>query len=173
MHTLAWWPTVAVLLMATISDLRSRKIPNWLVLPFMLTGLGAAIYQHGWAGATHSLCGLALAAVMCGVPAYLGALGMGDVKLCAAIGAWIGPTQLVTALIFTGLAGGLIAIGWGLWKGFLSETFQNSRSLLAHFGRNGIEPHPQLVLSNPTARTIPYAPAIFIGTLLSFFAGSI
>jgi prepilin peptidase CpaA len=110
MHTLAWWPTVAVLLMATITDLRSRKIPNWLVLPFMLTGLGAAIYQHGWAGATHSLCGLALAAVMCGV---------------------------------------------------------------AHFGRNGIEPHPQLVLSNPTARAIPYAPAIFIGTLLSFFAGSI
>ena len=39
MHSFAWWPTLAVLGVATFTDLRSRRIPNWLVLPFLLSGL--------------------------------------------------------------------------------------------------------------------------------------
>ena len=49
----------------------------------------------------------------------MGGMGAGDVKLCAAIGAWIGPMQLIYALVFTGLAGGLMALAWAAWGGFL------------------------------------------------------
>ena len=35
MHSFAWWPTVVVLGVATFTDLRSRRIPNWLVFPFL------------------------------------------------------------------------------------------------------------------------------------------
>ncbi len=38
MHSIAWWPTLIVLAVATFTDLRSRRIPNWLVLPFMAGG---------------------------------------------------------------------------------------------------------------------------------------
>ena len=39
MNSYAWWPTLIVLIVATFTDLRSRRIPNWLVLPFMAAGL--------------------------------------------------------------------------------------------------------------------------------------
>ena len=46
MHSIAWWPTMAptliVLAVATYTDLRWRRIPNWLVLPFLLAGIVAA-----------------------------------------------------------------------------------------------------------------------------------
>ncbi len=37
MNSFAWWPTLIVLAVATFTDLRSRRIPNWLVLPFMVS----------------------------------------------------------------------------------------------------------------------------------------
>ncbi len=169
MHALAWWPTVAAVLVAMITDFRSRKIPNWLVFPFMLSGLAVSIFLHGWAGAGSSFRGMALGALVCGVLVYLRALGMGDLKLCVAIGAWIGPGQLVNALVLTGLAGGVFALGWALSGNFVGEMVRNSWSLLGHFCRRGIVPHPELVLGNSRARRMPYAPAIAIGTLVSFF----
>ena len=39
MHSIAWWPTLIVLAIATFTDLRSRRIPNWLVLPFLVAGI--------------------------------------------------------------------------------------------------------------------------------------
>jgi prepilin peptidase CpaA len=169
MHALAWWPTLAAVLVATITDFRSRKIPNWLVFPFMLSGIAVSTFLHGFSGAGSSFRGMALGAAVCGVLAYLHALGMGDLKLCAAIGAWIGPCQLVNALVLTGLAGGVFALGWALSGNFVGEIVRNSCSLVGHFFRRGIVPHPELVLANPKARRMPYAPAIAIGTLISFF----
>jgi prepilin peptidase CpaA len=100
----------------------------------------------------------------------MGGMGMGDVKLCAAIGAWIGPAQLLTALVITGIAGGIMALGWALAGGFLGELFQGTGDLIAGFGKRGLRPHPDLVLANPLTRKMPYAPAIAIGTIFSFFA---
>ena len=41
---------------------------------------------------------------------------MGDLKLCAAVGGWIGPTQMVMALVATGLSGGVLALIWAAWQ---------------------------------------------------------
>lgn len=171
MHTWAWWPTSVVVVAATITDVRSRRIPNWLVLPFMVLGLIVSAYTRGWAGVCQGLGGFALGALVCGLLAFLGGMGMGDVKLCAAIGLWIGPGQLVTALVLTGLAGGVLALGWALIGGFFRSTLDNIIDLIRHMGRRGLRPHPKLTISNPDARKMPYAPAIAIGTLMSFFAG--
>ena len=61
MHSIAWWPSVIVLSVATITDLRSRRIPNWLVLPFMAAGIVVSAVSHGWHGIAQSLMGLAWA----------------------------------------------------------------------------------------------------------------
>ena len=170
MHTVAWWPTVIALAIATFTDLRSRRIPNWLVFPFMAAGFGVQAWFHGWQGVVQSLEGFALGAVFFGELAVMGGMGMGDVKLFAGIGAWIGPGQLMLALVITGLAGGLMALGWAIVGGFAGDLLKGSGDLLLGWKKRGTIAHPELKLSNPLARKMPYAPAIAIGTLISFFA---
>lgn len=170
MHSIAWWPTLIVLGVATFTDLRSRRIPNWLVLPFLVLGVVVSAGFYGWHGIGQSLSGLGLGALVFGILFWLGGMGMGDVKLCIAIGAWIGPTQLLIAMVITGFAGGVMALCWAAFGGFLGELFKGSGDLLFGLKTRGLRPHPELVLSNPLTRKMPYAPAIAIGTLISFFS---
>jgi len=170
MHSIAWWPTVSVLCVAVFTDLRSRRIPNWLVFPFLLAGVLVSGWQHGWHGIGQSLQGLGLGAVVYGLFFLMGGMGMGDVKLCAAIGAWIGPFQLLLALVFIGIAGGVMAVAWATYGGFLGELFSGTGELVFGLRKRGMRAHPELTLSNPKARKMPYAPAIAIGTILSFLS---
>ena len=172
MHSFALWPTLAVLAVATVTDIRSRKIPNWLVFPFLLAGLVVPVWLHGWQGLTQSLEGLGLAVLIYGILFWLGGMGMGDVKLMAAIGAWIGPSQLVTAMVLIAITGGVMAVGWAIAGGFVGELLDGTGSLLAGFKGRGLTPNPEFVLANPKRRKLPYAPAIAIGTLISFFSVS-
>jgi prepilin peptidase CpaA len=168
MHSMAWWPVFALLVMATVVDIRSRRIPNWLVLPFLAAGVIVGTASHGVKGLAQSMGGIALAAAVIGVLCWLGGMGTGDLKLCAAVGAWIGPAQLGTALVATGLAGGVLALIWAACHGYLRESLDGASDLVSGFCTKGIHPHPSLVLDNPIARRMPYAPAIAIGTLFSF-----
>ena len=165
MHSIAWWPTVAVLAIATFTDLRSRRIPNWLVVPFMATGLLVSGVRGGWHGLAHSFGGLMLGLSVFGVLAVMGGMGLGDVILCAAIGAWIWSQQLFLALVLTGIAGGIMALAWAAAGGFLGELFSSAGKLIFSKKRD-----PELNLDNPLTRKMPYAPAIAIGTLISFFS---
>lgn len=149
MHSFAWWPTLAVLGVATFTDLRSRRIPNWLVLPFLVIGLAISAWLHGWHGLGQSLEGAALGLLLYGVLFFMGGMGAGDVKLAAAIGAWIGPLQLLYALFLTAMAGGLMVLGWAIYKGFFKDMITGAGDHLK--------------------RKMPYAPAIAVGTLMSFF----
>jgi prepilin peptidase CpaA len=170
MHSIAWWPTLIVLSVATFTDLRSRRIPNWLVLPFMLAGICVSGWLQGLSGVERSLSGILLGALLLGILYWLGGMGMGDLKLCAAIGAWIGPTQLLFALVITSMAGGVMALCWAAAGGFLGDLFLGAGDLVFGFTKRGLRPHPELILSNPSARKMPYAPAIAIGTIVSFFS---
>ncbi|MBV8475746.1 MAG: prepilin peptidase [Acidobacteriaceae bacterium] len=170
MHSLAWWPTIFAVILAALFDIQSRRIPNWLVVPFLLAGIIVSGVTGGWSGVEHSLEGVLLAALLLGVFYWLGGMGMGDVKLCAAIGAWIGPSQLLLALALMGLAGGVMAFAWAWYGGFLKESLSGTSDLIFGFRKRGFRPHPTLVLGNPSTRKMPYAPAIAIGAILSFFA---
>jgi prepilin peptidase CpaA len=67
----------------------------------------------------------------------------------------------VIALVMTGLIGAAMAIVWAAAGGFLKEALRSTAGLL--FGdRKGI------TLDHPGARSMPYAPAIALGTLCSF-----
>lgn len=171
MHSVfAWWPTLAVVAVATVTDLRSRRIPNWLVLPFLAAGLAVSGWLYGWSGLGHSIGGVALGGLLFGILALMGGMGMGDVKLCAALGAWLWPQQLILALVLTGIAGGVMALCWATAGGFLGELFAGTGSLVFGIGKRGLKPDPEMNLGNPLARKMPYAPAIAIGTLVAFFA---
>lgn len=173
MHSVAWWPTVVALAIAVITDLRSNRIPNWLVFPFLAAGLTVSGVLHGSAGLGRSALGILVGASVLGIFCWLGGMGMGDLKLCAAIGAWIGPSQLAVALAMTGIVGGVMALCWALAGGFLRDSLGGTCDLLFGFAKRGVRPHPELALTNPRARRMPYAPAIALGTILSFFSSGV
>jgi len=170
MHSIAWWPILIVMILATITDLWSRRIPNWLVVPFLVAGIAVRGFSGGWRGLGQSVLGAILGALVLGVFYWAGGMGMGDVKLFASAGAWIGPFQLIFAFVFMGLAGGLIALGCAIYGGYVGDWASKTSDLIFGLRARGFHGSAQLNLSNPKARKMPYAPAIAIGTILSFFA---
>jgi prepilin peptidase CpaA len=187
MRSFAWWPTLIVLAVATFTDLRSRRIPNWLVFPFLLAGIVVSPWRHdwggnsqgvgwhglghfGWNGVGQSFAGLGLGLLIYGIPFCMGWTGGGDVKLCAAIGAWIGPEQTLWAVFFTAIAGGIVVLCWAAWSGFMKVLFMGAGNLVFGRKKRGQRRDAELCLTNPLTRKVPYAPAIALGTLMSFFA---
>jgi len=168
-HSFAWWPTVIVLAVATFTDLRSRRIPNWLVLPFLVAGIAVSGWLQGWHGIERSFAGLGLGLLIYGVLFFMGGMGAGDVKLCAAIGAWIWPRQLLFSLVFTAMAGGIMVLVWLVFFVYLKKAFKAVRKN-AGGKDSGVSTNPEPVELDPLKRKMPYAPAIAVGTLLSFFA---
>lgn len=159
-----------VVSIATVTDIWSRRIPNWLVLPFLLLGLTVSTVMHGWHGLGQSAAGMGLGLLIFGVFFWLGGMGAGDVKLCAAVGAWVGPQQLSIALILTALAGGVLVFVWAICGGFMGELFQGTSDLVLGWTRRKSAAGEALAGKPRQKRKIPYAPAIAVGTILSFFA---
>ena len=178
MHSFAWWPTLIVLTVATFTDLRSRRIPNWLVFPFLVAGILVSPWRQDWHGSSHGFgwhvvgqCfeGLGLGLLIYGILFFVGGMGAGDVKLCAAIGAWIGPAQMIFALVITAMAGGIIILCWAAGA-FAVAQFKRIRIHFSDSKEGELRGDPEPVLPGLLKRKMPYAPAIAVGTLISFFA---
>jgi prepilin peptidase CpaA len=166
--SLNWWSIFVVLAIATVWDIAQRRIPNWLVVPFLAAGLAWSGWHQGVKGLELSLGGMAVAALMVGPMCWLGGMGMGDLKLCAGIGAWIGPGQLFFALIMTAIAGGIIGVGYAIAHRSLGRSLNTTGDLVASRFRGA--PRHLASLDNAAGLSIPYAPAIAVGTIFAFFA---
>src|SRR5687767_4094608 len=101
---------VAALLYAVFTDLRVRRISNKLTYPIMLLGLLGNLALSGWPGVQHASLGWLAGLGIMLIPFLLGAMGAGDVKLVAAIGAVKGPEFVLIATLYACVAGGLLAI---------------------------------------------------------------
>lgn len=94
---------------ATVIDLRSRRIPNWLTLPLAAAGLLFGGLTAGPAGLARAAAGLLVGAALFVLPVAKLGWGMGDLKLAAAIGAMTGPQFALWTALYGFAAGGLIA----------------------------------------------------------------
>jgi prepilin peptidase CpaA len=101
---------LVVVAVAAYTDVRSGRIFNKLTYGAAGAGLMLNTLAYGLAGAVASAEGWLLGAAVFIAFFLLGAMGAGDVKLMAAVGAIMGPLFLVNAFLFTGLAGGVIAM---------------------------------------------------------------
>jgi prepilin peptidase CpaA len=101
------------------------------------------------------------------VPFALGGMGGGDVKLMGALGAWLGAGTALWVALYTGLAGGVLAIAVAAFKGYLGRAFGNIWLLLAHWRVSGLQPLQQLTLENSESPRLAYAVPIFAGTLVT------
>jgi prepilin peptidase CpaA len=105
----------SILAVAVYGDVRRHRISNTLSLLGLMAGLGLQYLGSGLHGATSGLLGAGVG-LACFAPFYLlRAMGAGDVKLLAAVGAFLGPQGAFYAALFSLLAGGLSAIGYVLW----------------------------------------------------------
>jgi prepilin peptidase CpaA len=151
-------------------DVTSARIPNRLTYPAMLAALILRFGFLGWHGLREGLVGL----VLCGGAFFLlfvvHAMGGGDVKLMAAVGAWVGYRNSGIALIVCALAGGLIALGYVIFLKRYRTTFSNIISLVRFHASSGLRQNPKLNLSSANAVRMPYGVAIAagaVGTLIS------
>ncbi|MGO4109184.1 A24 family peptidase [Paenibacillus sp. YAF4_2] len=102
---------VAILLLAAFyTDLKSMTIPNLLTVSFLAGGFFFALLSDGWHGLLLSLGGAAAGFIPLLVLHLAKGIGAGDVKLFAAIGAWIGTMAVLQLMMYAILYAGLVGL---------------------------------------------------------------
>lgn len=161
---------LVILVVATWIDIREHRIPNWLVA----VGLVFAVAHHALSlsgqGAVYAAAGLVVGMLTL-MPLYvMGTMGAGDVKLMGMVGAYIGTSAVLGAVLATMIAGGLLALIASAYKRALPDLVGNLRTMLIQrdirrMGGAGSEAMP----APPSVGKLPYAVAIAAGTIVQIF----
>lgn len=106
----------ATLTLAVYLDVSRRWLPNWLTVPLALAGLVHGGVSGGLPALQGRTLGLAVLLVLFAVLWQFGACRGGDVKLCAAAGAWLG-FRLVPLYLFSWVVINAVAVLFACWKG--------------------------------------------------------
>jgi prepilin peptidase CpaA len=160
---------VGVLLIAALTDLRARRIPNLLTV----TGFALALVLRsaaGGAAVVEGLLGAGLAlAVMLPLFAMRG-VGGGDAKLLIVVGAFLGPKGFVVALLATAIVGGVMSLAAAARRSVVLPALFNTGDLLKWvftLGRRG----ERTTLLSPGAVSVPYGVAIAVGSAVALYMG--
>ncbi|MFC1595691.1 prepilin peptidase [Candidatus Margulisiibacteriota bacterium] len=171
---------LSLVLWATYSDIKTRKIPNKLTINGMLAGILIAMLVFAWQSGSFNPGGLwqgfisgfggCLVALMLGViPFAVGGLGGGDIKLLMLIGAFTGPVIALWTVLYTALAGGVVAVL------FLIKRVIKKESLFGDFVKKLKEYkdhyvyQTELPKDSASGEKFPYSIAILAGLLMAFF----
>ena len=114
---------IAILVYLAYYDLRTFRLPDVITLPLILLGLlfnslsnqRFISFQDAIIGATLGYTCLWLLNLLYRIVKKQDGVGMGDAKLLAALGAWLGWFALPSILLMaslTGLIGGIIWLQW-------------------------------------------------------------
>ncbi len=159
-------PVVLLTVAATREDVRSRRIPNVITGPALLLGVGTHLVLGGPAGALYSLAGALLAGAILLPGWLLKYTGAGDVKLMAAVGAWLAYPQSLYAVLAALIVGGLISLAVAARRGLLVRSLRGAALLIpglaSRIGRSGKEPET-------TGVYVPFALAILVGSLFALW----
>jgi len=159
----------ALLTLACITDLRTRRIPNALTFSAVAGALLFHVITGGASAAGWSMAGACVGALLFLPMFALRGMGAGDVKLLAAVGAWLGPSQVVIAALATSLAGGIIAVVVALGHGYLKTAALNLWMLLTHWRVMGVQPLHEVTLQGSRGPRLAYAFPIAIGTVVTLW----
>ena len=160
---------IALLVIAAVIDYRSYRIPNWLTLGGILFALIYRTLQERTiaSGFIDSFGGM-LTGFGLMLPLYLfKAMGAGDVKLMAMVGAFLGIHATPYAVLYTFIVGGVAALGFAIAKGALVRMVDNVRVVVQNMlvsASLGMKPDSNLGAGRSIGR-LPYGVSIAIGTI--------
>ena len=158
-----------VALVACMTDLKSGRIPNLLTFGAAV----AALFFHAITGRGEGLLlasgGWAVGVAVFFLPFALGGMGAGDVKLLGALGAWLGPTDAVWLALYSGIAGGVVALTVAIVRGYLRQALTNLWLLPTHWRASGVGQWHEVSLVGSTGPRLAYAVPILAGTLATIW----
>ena len=172
METLASVQLIKVLLVLTlvalccVTDLSTRRIPNAVLLPALVTAFFLNGIESGMAGLADSFGGLVVGIGML-MPLYvLGQMGAGDVKLLGVVGSLIGAWAALIAGVATMIAGGILGLAYLAWLVALPQVAVRLRQLSAPVHGSPSNDLNSLPSCQPMRTAgVPYAVAIAAGTV--------
>jgi prepilin peptidase CpaA len=163
---------MALVLGAAVYDVRYRRIPNWLNLLGILAGIGMNTFlsfdgPDRWSGLITSLEGMALGFGVYFLLYMLRAMGAGDVKLMAAVGAVVGPGTWFGIFIVTAIVGGVMAMLLILVRKRFATTMWNVGFILSEMksGRPAYVNREELDVKNPKSVGLPHGAVIAVGCI--------
>ena len=155
-----------MLIIAVITDLSARKIPNSIIVFGLVGSLVCQLVATQGAGGLNWLAGVAVA-FACFIPLYmLRGMAAGDVKLMMAVGGFLGYPLIIKAVVCVFLSGGILAFAFVIFKGRFKKLIQNMRLMLTDIfikASSGVSVADDYVMKNSAGR-MPYALAIALGT---------
>ncbi len=162
--------TGALVMLAAAHDVRTRRIPNFLLILGCVAGILLNIWNNGWYGAALSTGGFAVGLLLM-LPGYLFRFtGGGDVKLLAAVGSLLGPKAIAYAFVFSMIAGAIVAV----LQGVHAWAIQGAPSPFARYGAMvaSLVTTGRLTYIRPRegealGRRFPLAPAIAVGSIVT------
>ena len=127
---LAYVPLVALVAVAAWTDLRERRIPNWLCATLVLTGLAQSVTPFALATPLHALAGMLVGFALPFLLYAVGGRGAGDVKLMAGIGAWMGIRPVVWIFAAAAIVSLIVAVVQCAMQGKLLSLLRNTTLML-------------------------------------------
>jgi prepilin peptidase CpaA len=169
-----------MVIIASAYDIRYRRIPNWLTVSGVLVGLilnafletaPPAVVSFG--GFLFALKGMGLAFGVYFLLYLIRAMGAGDVKLMAAVGALVGWQDWFGIFILSAIIGGIAAVILSLARGRLKTTIWNVAFILSEMkhGRPAYLKKEELDVRSKKGLGLPHGAVIAAGTILFLVAG--
>lgn len=179
MTLLPWEGALVVLcVLAFFFDIGFKKIPNYITLPFIISGLVYHTAVGGLNGFWHSLGGLLAGTAMLLLPFAMGVMGGGDVKFLGAAGALLGARFVLGATVAAAVLGGFLALAYLLLRSRPGKAaLRGARVLLTpflkglcrHLGRSAVPETGYSFFSCPagdeTRVYMPYGVPLALGSL--------
>lgn len=157
---------IAFAVTVAVSDGIWRRIPKMLTVAGAVVGLVVHLFGGGLASAAFAT----LIGFVIGVTLFrLGAIGGGDVKLMAALGAILGTGRWFTAMEIAVFAAAAVAIVQMIYRGVFRQTLLNIVELTQWLFSNGFREHPTLNVHNTAMLRAPFGVAAAVGTVVAVF----
>jgi prepilin peptidase CpaA len=160
---------LAIAACACVTDIRSRRIPNLLTFGGALAGVLFHVMTDSTHGLLISTTGWVVGLIVYLLPFLLGGLGAGDVKLVAALGAWLGPQAVAWLALYAGVAGGVAALAVGLFHSYLSQALRNIYLLLMQWRVVGLRPLHEVSLAGSRGPRVAYAVPVLAGLIATIW----
>lgn len=158
---------IIVLLICSVTDLKSRKIYNAVIFPTLLITCFLRFIFYGWADLGSAFVGLFVGGGILLIPYLLGGMGAGDVKLLALVGAMKGTIFVFYTAVYMAIFGAIIALGILIFR---RGTIKRIKSITMFYAGwlNGLR-MPLYIDRQSLTLTYPYGIAIAAGAIICLF----